>query len=214
MALSYEPLWNFLNQRNISKMEFAKRIEISNATLAKMGKNEPVTLTIIEKICDEFNCNIKDIVVHIPSNHNTIPVDLLKIGTIVECPCVSISCRPNLKMQQIRNNISPLPCVIIKKIMNDRSIFLIAPISFSVIPESFLDIPFKDASFLSEKKQGYIQLSKLGTININYIVKILGNISSNYVENNLLNTLSELSPVLIKQQLVNDALLYNYGIIK
>ena len=38
MALSYEPLWDFLNKMGISKMEFAKRIGISNATLAKIGK--------------------------------------------------------------------------------------------------------------------------------------------------------------------------------
>ena len=214
MALSYEPLWNFLNQRNISKMEFAKRIEISNATLAKLGKNEPVTLTIIEKICDEFNCNIKDIVVHLPSKRNKIPVDMLKSGTIVECPCVSISCRPKLKMHQIQNNVSPAPCVIIKKTMHTLGYYLVAPLSFNIIPESFLDVPFKDASFLSEKKQGYVQLSKLGTVNADHIVKILGNISSSYVEINLLNILSELSPMLIKQQLVNEALLYNFGIIK
>lgn len=213
MALSYEPLWNFLNQRAISKMEFAKRIEISNATLAKMGKNEPVTLTIIEKICDEFNCSINDIVVHIPSNRNKIPVDMLKAGTIVECPCVSISCNPKLKMQRIRNNVSPLPCVVINKIINDNNNFLIAPLSFDIIPESFLDIPFKDASILSEKKQGYIQLSKLGTLNANYIVKILGNISNDYVEINLINTLSEMAPTLIKQHLINESVLYNFGII-
>ena len=87
MALSYEPLWQFLNDIHLSKMEFAQRVDISNATLAKIGKNEPITLTIIEKICTEFNCSISNIVVHIPDAYPSIPLNLLKIGTIVNCQC-------------------------------------------------------------------------------------------------------------------------------
>lgn len=37
MSLSYKPLWDMLAEKGISKMEFAKSVEISNATLAKMG---------------------------------------------------------------------------------------------------------------------------------------------------------------------------------
>lgn len=39
-----------LAEKGISKMEFAKSVEISNATLAKMGKDEAVSLTTIDKI--------------------------------------------------------------------------------------------------------------------------------------------------------------------
>ena len=52
MSLSYEPLWAMLDELDVSKMEFAKIIGMSNATLAKLGKNEPITLTIIDKICN------------------------------------------------------------------------------------------------------------------------------------------------------------------
>lgn len=56
MALSYDPLWKMLKEMAISKMEFAKSIGISNATLAKMGKNEPITLTTVDKIYNEYHC--------------------------------------------------------------------------------------------------------------------------------------------------------------
>ena len=35
---------------------------ISSSTLAKLSKEEPVTLEVLEKICNELHCNIGDIV--------------------------------------------------------------------------------------------------------------------------------------------------------
>lgn len=65
MSLSYEPLWQMLKNINVSKMEFAKMIGMSNATLAKLSKNEPITLTTVDKICNQFNCPIENVVKHI-----------------------------------------------------------------------------------------------------------------------------------------------------
>ena len=62
MSLSYFPLWRMLKDLNVSKMDFAKRVDISNDTLAKLGKDEPVALTVIEKICAEFNCDVGNVV--------------------------------------------------------------------------------------------------------------------------------------------------------
>ena len=84
MSLSYKPLWDMLAEKGISKMEFAKSVEISNATLAKMGKDEAVSLTTIDKICNVYDCDIENIVKHL----STIKVDdkfspELNIGTII-----------------------------------------------------------------------------------------------------------------------------------
>lgn len=81
MSLSYEPLWQMLNSMNISKMEFAKMIGMSNATLAKLSKNEPITLTTVDKICNQFNCSIENVVKHIQDSNAT--ESLFPIGTIV-----------------------------------------------------------------------------------------------------------------------------------
>ncbi len=61
MAISYEGLWNILNERGISKTEFRKLINISTVTLAKMSKNEPVSMSVIETICLTFQCEIEEI---------------------------------------------------------------------------------------------------------------------------------------------------------
>lgn len=66
MALSYNKLWKLLIDKGIKKMELREMLEISNSTLAKLGKNEAVSLTVLEKICATLNCDIGDIVEYVP----------------------------------------------------------------------------------------------------------------------------------------------------
>lgn len=66
MALSYNKLWKLLIDRNIKKLELRDMVNISNNTLAKLSKNEPVALTVLEKICSTLHYNIGDIVDYVP----------------------------------------------------------------------------------------------------------------------------------------------------
>lgn len=70
MALSYNKLWKLLIDKNIKKLELRDMAAISNNTLAKLGKNEPVAMTVLEKICSVLNCNIGDIVDYIPDQED------------------------------------------------------------------------------------------------------------------------------------------------
>ena len=74
-----------LEAKGMSKMEFAKAIDISSTTLAKLSKNEPITLSTIDKICNKFGCRIEDIVRHIQNveTDNIVSMDLLKAGTVI-----------------------------------------------------------------------------------------------------------------------------------
>ena len=60
--ISYDRLWKTLIDKRMKKTEFRDKVGISNATLAKLGKNEPVSLVIIEKICKELDCRGEDVV--------------------------------------------------------------------------------------------------------------------------------------------------------
>lgn len=62
MAISYNKLWKMLIDKDMNKGELCNRAKISKGTMAKMTNNEPVTLTVIEKICIELNCDISDVV--------------------------------------------------------------------------------------------------------------------------------------------------------
>lgn len=62
MSISYNPLWHLLVEKNMKKGDLRALVGMSNSTLAKLGKNEPVTLEILEKICLALDCKIEDVV--------------------------------------------------------------------------------------------------------------------------------------------------------
>lgn len=61
MAISYNGLWKILIDNGMKK-DLKRRTRISSGTIAKMTNGEAVTLTVLEKICNEFNCDIGDLV--------------------------------------------------------------------------------------------------------------------------------------------------------
>lgn len=62
MKLSYNGLWKILIDNNMQKKDLINKIGISSTTIAKMGKGEKVSLDVIERICEYFNCNIGDVI--------------------------------------------------------------------------------------------------------------------------------------------------------
>ena len=66
MAWSYKKLWILLINRNMKRTEMMKQAGISSVALAKMGKDEPVTMEVLGKICKTLNCQVDDIVEYIP----------------------------------------------------------------------------------------------------------------------------------------------------
>jgi putative transcriptional regulator len=64
MGFSYNPLWKLLIDKGMSKEDLRKQIETSAATIAKMGKNENVSLDVIDRICTKLNCRVEDVIEH------------------------------------------------------------------------------------------------------------------------------------------------------
>ena len=52
--------------KGLKKSEFAKQAGISAPTLAKLGKNETVSMDVIIRICRFFNCKMDDILDVLP----------------------------------------------------------------------------------------------------------------------------------------------------
>lgn len=59
--ITYYKLLDLLNRRNISKLELMEMACISRETLAKLSKNESVTIQTIDKICTVLKCQPGDI---------------------------------------------------------------------------------------------------------------------------------------------------------
>lgn len=66
MAISYNKLWKLLIDKGISKTELKVAVRMSPNTLAKLGKNETVSLDVLVRICEVLHCDIGDIVELIP----------------------------------------------------------------------------------------------------------------------------------------------------
>lgn len=65
MSFSFNPLWKLLVDKNMSKEEMRKVLGLSPATVAKMGKGENVSLDVIDRLCNYFNCEINEIIEHV-----------------------------------------------------------------------------------------------------------------------------------------------------
>ncbi len=66
MAISYNRLWKLLVDKKMSKSDLRKAVEMSPQTLTKMRRDEPITLSTLERICRVLNTDFGDIVEYIP----------------------------------------------------------------------------------------------------------------------------------------------------
>lgn len=62
MAVDYSNLWKLLIDKRMNKSELKKAAHISTNAVAKMGRNESVSLETLEKVCSALNCSIEDVV--------------------------------------------------------------------------------------------------------------------------------------------------------
>ena len=60
MAVCYNKLWKILIDKGMNKTELKEASGLSFNVMARMGKNETVSMDSIEKICIFLNCNIGD----------------------------------------------------------------------------------------------------------------------------------------------------------
>ena len=61
MSISYNKLWKLLIDKGMLKKDLMAATKITASTMAKMGKNEPVSLDVLVRICKVLECNIGDI---------------------------------------------------------------------------------------------------------------------------------------------------------
>lgn len=61
MKISYKKLWVMLAQHEMSKQEFREKLQIASGTMTKINKGQEVSMSVILRICEYFDCNIGDI---------------------------------------------------------------------------------------------------------------------------------------------------------
>ena len=60
MKISYKKLWKLLIDKNMSKADLRKAVEMSPNTMTKMRRNEEVSMGVLLKIAKHLNCDIGD----------------------------------------------------------------------------------------------------------------------------------------------------------
>ena len=62
MTRSYNRLLKLMIDKKINKTQLRERAGITSNAMAKISKDEPVSIEVLEKICGVLGCNIEDIV--------------------------------------------------------------------------------------------------------------------------------------------------------
>ena len=62
MGISYKKLWKLLIDKDMTKMDLRQATGVSTATIARMSKDEPISMEVLMKICKVLNCNMGDVV--------------------------------------------------------------------------------------------------------------------------------------------------------
>ena len=69
MAISYDKLWKLLIDRKMRKKDLQQIAGISASLVTKLGREEPVTTTVLMRICSALECDIGDIMEIVQDKH-------------------------------------------------------------------------------------------------------------------------------------------------
>ena len=61
MNVSYDKLWKILIDKKMKKYQLREQAHISSNSVAKLSKDEFVSMEILMKICETLECNIGDV---------------------------------------------------------------------------------------------------------------------------------------------------------
>ena len=66
MGFNYHKLWEKLRANGMKKNDLQKAISTTPATIARLSKEEYVSMDILGRICEYFYCDIGDILQYLP----------------------------------------------------------------------------------------------------------------------------------------------------
>mgnify|MGYP000203978537 FL=1 len=61
MKISYKKLWMLLIEKDITKPQLRKDLNLATGTMSKLNKGEDVALSVLLRICEYLDCDIGDI---------------------------------------------------------------------------------------------------------------------------------------------------------
>lgn len=71
MPWSYKKLWKKLIDKDMNKQDLSRIAGLNSHIISQLSKNESVSMSSLDKICNALDCDLSDIVEHIKSNAKT-----------------------------------------------------------------------------------------------------------------------------------------------
>lgn len=68
MSFDYKPFFKTLIDKEVTREQIKKDLQLSPATMAKLAKGENVSMGVVDKLCDYLECEVEDIISHVKSN--------------------------------------------------------------------------------------------------------------------------------------------------
>ncbi|MDE1549710.1 helix-turn-helix domain-containing protein [Jeotgalibaca caeni] len=65
MAYRYNKLWKLLIDKEMNKVNLRDAAGITSATLAKLSKNQNVSMEVLGRICKVLECDVGDVVEYV-----------------------------------------------------------------------------------------------------------------------------------------------------
>ena len=62
MKVDYNGLWKKLREKKLKKQNLVDDLKLSSATVAKMGKGDPISFKVMDKLCEFLDCDINEII--------------------------------------------------------------------------------------------------------------------------------------------------------
>jgi putative transcriptional regulator len=66
MTISYNKLWKTLIDKKLKKKDLMAAASLNSSTVAKMGKDLPVSMEVMGRVCKVLECDIGDVMEILP----------------------------------------------------------------------------------------------------------------------------------------------------
>jgi len=65
MSFDYKPFFKTLIDKEVTREQIKKDLQLSPATMAKLAKGENISMSVLDKLCEYLDCEIEDIISHV-----------------------------------------------------------------------------------------------------------------------------------------------------
>ncbi len=80
MSISYNKMWKLMIDKNMKRKDLREKAAVSQNVMARLSKNQAISMETMEKICGVLECNIGDVMEFLPNEKvdTLLPTEYIK----------------------------------------------------------------------------------------------------------------------------------------